>query len=38
MKVYRIIEIAEKFTTHASHLDELFYEKTLDKILSISEM
>ena len=35
MKVERIIKISEKCTTHSSHLDELNYKKTLDKIISI---
>ena len=28
MKVDRIIKISEKFTTHAPHLDDLYYNKT----------
>ena len=31
MKIDRIIEISEKFTTHVPHLDELYNKKTLDK-------
>ena len=37
MKVDTIIKISEKFPTHAPHLDELYHNKTLDKIISISK-
>ena len=37
IKVDRIIKISGKFTTHVSHLDELYNKKTLDKIISISK-
>ena len=37
MKVDSIIKISQKFTTHAAHLDKQYYEKTLDKIISISK-
>ena len=36
MKVDRIFKISEKFATHAPHLDELCYKRTLDKVISIS--
>ena len=36
MKVDRIIETSEKFTTHAAHLDELYCKKILDKRIFIS--
>ena len=32
-----MIKISEKFPIYAPHLDELFYKKTLDKIISISK-
>ena len=37
MNVDRIIKISEKFTTHALHLNELYYIMTSDKIISSSK-
>ena len=32
MKVDRIMKLLEKFKTHVSHLDVLFYKKTFDNV------